>query len=207
MARARSAPLARENKTTILSRGKFGRANWLGAVGKAARFLAVSCRRTLLQERGGRGDPFRAAETGGEGLLQAGQREVGAGLAISAGAFVHRVQLEEAQQGLHLAHDFPAGSVALKDLPEPAPESGRQIKHALPGVRAVRRFLEDPRVQGGGGGLFDLGQRGLPEGVAGGGAAGAHGGQHGPQRREERGWIHVQYYYWTRLTGKLKPLK
>jgi len=68
---------------------------------------------------------------------------------------------EEGKKSLHLAHDVPTASVALEDLPDPAPEGALERKDALAAMVSLGGFFQELRPQSRAELLFDLRQGGL----------------------------------------------
>jgi len=92
--------------------------------------------------------------------------------------------LQRKEQG-HLFHHFPAGGVALKNLPQPAPEGALQRQEPLAAVIFGSIVAQAPRRQERSEAGFNLGEGGLAEGFEGFlNATGSHGSQNWSELRE-----------------------
>jgi hypothetical protein len=134
---------------------------------------------------------FGVLGSGVAGALEDFQGQAFAGLAIGAGALVHRGgQVGATEQGLNLAHHFAAGGGGMEHLPEKAPKGAGQRIDALTAVIPRRGWGQKVRRQEVEEEFFDVRQR---QGAQRWGAQ-AEGGQAGPPVWKERR-LHVASIY------------
>ena len=119
---------------------------------------------------------------GADGLFQSLSGQALSGLDIGRVAFVDGGPAVQAQEGLDLAHDLPAGGLGFEHLPDEALEGEAQAKDPLTAIDA----LIGSREQGGGQEVaqvfLKLGQGGLAEGM---GRAASQSGQTGAEGGEQ----------------------
>jgi len=78
---------------------------------------------------------------GEKSFLHERHRQFGAGLAVSAGAWVNLAACVSGEKRLNLTNDLATGSVALKHLPNPAPERAVEAADAIARVIFCRGLL------------------------------------------------------------------
>ena len=141
-------------------------------------------------------------------LLQNGLGHFAARLTIGSGGFIDRSSAFESKEGLDLAHHLAAGTVGLKNLPDPAPERTKQRENALAAVLLGVAFAEQFGWECGSQAHFDLGQ-GSPTKLFDLGFECAHGAKLVTPSREKRGHRcnHIERYIYRSIdNGCILPL-
>jgi len=190
------APLATQNKATIFMTGKPAPGFWDLGWGQALIFWRVR------QPGGGAVQRLEppALQTGGigrpaEGRLRDVQvnalhqiwRDQLARLAIGRAVFSHGPAVER-EQHIDLFHDFPAGRVALQNLPQPTPEGAVQRQEPVAAVALGRLVVQAPGREDGTQARLNLGEGRVAERLQRCfNGTGSQGRQHRHQLREVTG--------------------
>ncbi|MDB6038672.1 MAG: hypothetical protein JWM99_2513, partial [Verrucomicrobiales bacterium] len=116
--------------------------------------------------------------------LQQTREDELARLAVGRAVFINGPAMQREKHG-HLFQHFPAGGVALKDLPQPAPKGAVQRQEPLAAVIFGSLIVQAPRRQDRSQACFNLGEGPLAERFQGFfDGTGAHGSKHWHPLRE-----------------------
>jgi hypothetical protein len=147
--------------------------------------------RSAGQSPAAAGASFGGGSGGGQDPCQTVFGQALAGLAIGAGALVHRAETFEPEEGLNLAHDLTASSLGFENLPQETLEGQPQAIDALAAVVRLVLLGKEMKRKEAFQIMLQLSQGGLLD-LLGGGTAGR--GQAGSELREEgcvHGPVHV----------------